>query len=312
MINSGEIRNHWLDAASELNRQGKAYVLVTVIGVKGSTPRDGGTKMVVSDDGHFDTIGGGHLEFKCIAKAQQMLVDKQQGQYLENFQLAAKLGQCCGGETSVLFEYFAATSVNIVLFGAGHVGQALVNVLVDLPCRVTWVDSRESQFPPPVFLRSLSNITTVVTDCPDEVIEQAEDNSYFIVMTHNHQLDFDICQSILRRKPFKYLGLIASKTKWRRFKQRFAHRDIDSELVEKMSCPIGLANVPGKKPSEIAISIASEIISIYQGVNEKPQRDAEMKGPVMVSDEDKVNNLFGNKVTKAPSVPWRELKLLLS
>ena len=82
----------WIDAAHDLTARGKAYILITVIGVAGSTPRDGGTKMVVSDDGQFDTIGGGHLEYKAIAYAHQMLADKRQGQFLQNFQLGANLG----------------------------------------------------------------------------------------------------------------------------------------------------------------------------------------------------------------------------
>ena len=281
---------NWIEAAYDLNRQGEAYVLVTLVGVKGSTPRDGGTKMVVDSEFTYDTIGGGHLEYKCIAHARQMLAEKQQGQHLENFQLGAKLGQCCGGQTSVLFEYFAASTVNITLFGAGHVGQALINILVDLPCRVTWVDSREDQFPPPAFMRGLSNVTCVVSDDPTEMVDKAQDDGYFVVMTHNHQLDFDICQRILQRGSFAYLGLIASNTKWRRFQQRFAHRDIDPARVARMNCPIGLSQVTGKKPGEIAVSIAGQIIETYQRAKQSTSTPKQ----------------------KAPSVPWQELKLLIS
>lgn len=286
------MKNNWIEAIYQLDQQGSAYVLITLVGVKGSTPRDGGTKMVVDEEHAFDTIGGGHLEHKCIAFARKMLADKQQGQFIENFQLGAKLGQCCGGQTSVLFEYFAASSVNITLFGAGHVGQALVNILAELPCKVTWVDAREEQFPASAYLSGLTNVTCVVSDSPTQMVDKADDDSYFVVMTHNHQLDFDICQRILQRKPFAYLGLIASKTKWRRFEQRFAHRDIDPKLVAQMNCPIGLAQIPGKKPSEIAVSVAGKIIETYQ-----------QKAQQQNNSEDAI---------KAPSVPWQELKLLLT
>lgn len=289
------MKNNWIDAVYQLNQQGSAYVLITLIGVKGSTPRDGGTKMVVDSEHAFDTIGGGHLEHKCMAYARKMLAEKQQGQFIENFQLGAKLGQCCGGQTSVLFEYFAASSVNITLFGAGHVGQALINILADLPCKVTWVDSREDQFPAPVFLRGLSNVTCVVSDSPTEMVDKADDDSYFVVMTHNHQLDFELCQRILQNKPFTYLGLIASKTKWRRFQQRFAHRDIDPAVVARMNCPIGLEQVAGKKPGEIAVSVAGKIIATYK----QQQQQQEQHNNQEVA-------------TKAPSVPWQELKSLLN
>jgi xanthine dehydrogenase accessory factor len=256
---------NWIEAAHQLNRKGEAHVMVTLVGVTGSTPRDSGTKMVVTQENLFDTIGGGHLEHKCLGHAQQMLKDKQSGQHLEHFQLAVKLGQCCGGTATVLFEYFASSTVNIMLFGAGHVGQALIGILADLPCKVTWVDSREEQFPAQYFMRSLSNVTAVVSENPVDEIANMPANSYYIVMTHNHQLDFDICQNILQADEFNYLGLIASQTKWRRFKQRFGHRDIDPAKVARMSCPIGSAEVPGKKPMEIAVSIAAEIIARYHG-----------------------------------------------
>ncbi len=258
---------NWIEAAHQLNRRGEAYVLVTLVGVTGSTPRSSGTKMVVSPEGNYDTIGGGHLEHKCIGHAHQMLKDKQLGQHIEHFQLAAKLGQCCGGSASVLFEYFAESTVNVMLFGAGHVGQALIGILAELPCKVTWVDSREEQFPPQYFMRNLSNVTQLVSDNPLDEVAQMPAGSYFIVMTHNHQLDFEICHNILKREDFAYLGLIASETKWRRFRQRFGHRDIDPRLVERMSCPIGLADVPGKKPMEIAVSVAAQLINCYHNAD---------------------------------------------
>lgn len=291
---------NWIEAAHQLNRQGEAYIMATLIGVSGSTPRNSGTKMVITAEQIFDTIGGGHLEHKCIAHAHKMLAEQQEGQHLENFQLGAKLGQCCGGQTSVLFEYFEQSSVNITLFGAGHVGQALIGILADLPCKVTWVDSREAQFPNPIFMRNLGNVTTVVSEHPQDMVAKAPDNSYFIVMTHNHQMDFDICQTILERRSFKYLGLIASKTKWRRFQQRFGHRDIDPALVRQMSCPIGLEEVPGKKPMEIAVSVAGEIIARYQQP-QQPEQTEQLESEQSASTH------------QAPAgVHWNELKQLLN
>ncbi len=267
----GLMNNNWAEAVHQLDHQGEAYVLVTLIGVTGSTPRDSGTKMVVTADRIYDTIGGGQLEHKVIAYAHQILASGEVVQQLENFQLGAKLGQCCGGSTSVLLESFAASSVNIMLFGAGHVGQALVGILAGLPCKVTWVDNREAQFPPPAFLQSLNHVTPLISDSPQDEVANMPANSYYIVMTHNHQLDFDICQHILKRDDFSYLGLIASDTKWRRFQQRFSHRDIDESQVQRMNCPIGLAAVPGKKPMEVAVAIAAEVIGLYQGDKYKEQ-----------------------------------------
>ncbi len=250
----------WSDAVNELTRKGEAYVLVTILGVRGSAPRDSGTKMVITADGIYDTIGGGHLEYKTIALAQELLADENRLQHIEHFPLGPSLGQCCGGSTSILFERFAGSRVNIMLFGAGHVGRALAGILAGLPCRVQWVDPREDQFPTPM----AGNITPLVSEEPKDEVASMPANSYYIVMTHNHQMDFEIAEAILKRGDFSYLGLIGSDTKWTRFQQRFAHKGVDPETVERIHCPVGLAQVPGKHPMEVAVSIAGEVIAHYQ------------------------------------------------
>jgi len=281
---------NWSKATYQLAKQGKAYVLVTVIGVTGSTPRNNGTKMVVTSDALHDTIGGGHLEHVSIKFARRLLADNQDCQQLEHFQLGSQLGQCCGGSASVLFECFAASEVNIMLFGAGHVGKALIPMLAALPVQVTWVDSRESQFPENFDqINTHGNIQRVVSEQPEDEVALMPENSYYIVMTHNHQMDFDITQAILKRGDFGYLGLIASDTKWRRFQQRFKHREISPELVQRMHCPIGLPEVSGKLPMEVAVSVAAQIINIYQQQasaqqamqkvnNEQPKAKGSLKG----------------------------------
>ncbi|WP_076419935.1 xanthine dehydrogenase accessory protein XdhC [Colwellia sp. UCD-KL20] len=255
-------KQNWSSATYQLNQQGKAYVMVTLIGITGSTPRDSGTKMVITHDEFFDTIGGGHLEFKATKFAHKLLKKGVNAQHIEHFQLGSQLGQCCGGTATVLFECFAATGINIMLFGAGHVGQALMPILSALPCQITWVDSRAEQFP--ANAETLNNTRVIVSETPEDEVANMPANSYFIVMTHNHQMDFDISQAILKRGDFSYLGLIASDTKWRRFKQRYKHRDIDEALVERMHCPIGLPDVTGKLPMEVAVSVAGQVISCYQ------------------------------------------------
>jgi len=249
----------WIEAVNELNQKGEAYVLVTILGVRGSAPRDSGTKMVITADNIYDTIGGGHLEYKTIALAQELLADDSRQQHIEHFPLGPSLGQCCGGSTSVLFERFAAPGVNIMLFGAGHVGRALAGILAGLPCRLQWVDPREDQFPSLL----ASNITPVVSEEPKDEVATMPANSYYIVMTHNHQMDFEICETVLKRGDFSYLGLIGSDTKWTRFQQRFAHRGFEPDAVERIHCPIGLSQVPGKRPMEVAVAIAGELIEHY-------------------------------------------------
>ena len=136
----------WVTAAYELSRQGSTYVVATIVGISGSTPRNNGTKMVITENEIFDTIGGGHLEHKVIKFANQLLVEDKDCQQLEHFQLGIHLDQCCGGSANVLFECFASNKVNIMLFGAGNVAQALIPILSSLPCKIKWVDNREKQF----------------------------------------------------------------------------------------------------------------------------------------------------------------------
>ncbi|MCX4029523.1 xanthine dehydrogenase accessory protein XdhC [Endozoicomonas sp. SM1973] len=251
---------NWVEAVNQLNTSGDAFVLVTLLATRGSTPRDSGTKMVVSVNTTYDTIGGGHLEYQIIATAQKMLAEQQPQQHLAYFPLGPSLGQCCGGSTIVLFEQFSARQVSIMLFGAGHVGKALISILGELPCQVSWVDSRPDQFP----LATPNNVKTITSKYPADEVHLMPANSYFLVMTHSHQLDYDICETILKRNHFSYLGLIGSTSKWRRFKQRLTHKKFDDNIISRIQCPVGLNEVPGKRPMEVAVSIAGEIINHYQ------------------------------------------------
>lgn len=301
--------SNWSSASYKLSKQGQAYVLVTLVGVSGSTPRNSGTKMVISNDDIFDTIGGGHLEHKAIKYAKKMLATAQNAQHLEHFQLGSNLGQCCGGTTTVLFECFAATGVNIMLFGAGHVGKALIPILAQLPCKVTWVDSRDEQFPANV--ASYDNVEKIVSDAPELEVARMPEHSYFIVMTHNHQMDFEISHAILKRADFHYLGLIASDTKWRRFQQRYKHRDIEQKQVARMNCPIGLAQVGGKLPIEVAVSVSAEIIQIYQTEQEEKALLAKQLEQFNPQRSDAISAVK-TRPSSQQGIHWQELKQLLN
>jgi xanthine dehydrogenase accessory factor len=307
---------NWNSAAYQLSKQGQAYVLVTLVGVSGSTPRNSGTKMVITKDDIFDTIGGGHLEHKTIKYAKTMLSGGNNAQHLEHFQLGSNLGQCCGGNATVLFECFAAVGVNIMLFGAGHVGKALIPILAQLPCQVTWVDSRDEQFP--FNVTAYHNVDKVVSEEPELEVKNMPENSYYIVMTHNHQMDFDISQAILKRGDFSYLGLIASDTKKRRFEQRFKHRDIDPAQVARMNCPIGLEQVGGKLPMEVAVSVSGEIINAYQAEQQikaqqnKQNEHIEQKSEQTPSLKEAVTVVRTKRPTSQQGIHWQEFKQLLT
>jgi xanthine dehydrogenase accessory factor len=250
---------NWISALADLLDRGEPCVLVTIIEELGSTPRNAGSKMVISASQAFDTIGGGHLEYKAMEIARDMLASGQQSTHLERFSLGASLGQCCGGVTVLLFEPMGQVQAQIAVFGAGHVGRALVPLLASLPCKVRWIDSREAEFPDHL----PHGVRKIVTEDPLDEVDELPAGSYCIVMTHNHQLDLELSAAILKRNDFAYFGLIGSKTKRVKFEHRLRDRGFDSTTLQRMRCPMGIGEVKGKLPVEIAISIAGEIIATY-------------------------------------------------
>ncbi|HUH40955.1 MAG TPA: xanthine dehydrogenase accessory protein XdhC [Castellaniella sp.] len=155
-------------------------------------------------------------------------------------------------------EIITPAALNIVLFGAGHVGRALVQILGTLPCRVTWVDEREDMFPDHL----PSNVRAEATDTPEVVIDEAPSASCFLIMTHDHALDQRLCEQILQRDDVAYFGLIGSLTKRRKFERRFQARGIPEARYRRMVCPIGDAGISGKQPAVIAVAVAAQILRV--------------------------------------------------
>jgi len=163
-------------------------------------------------------------------------------------------------ETQFFIDEITPPTMHVVLFGAGHVGKALVHILGSLQCNVTWVDERASEFPNNV----PDNVQIIVNDIPEEAVEQAPPNSYFVVMTHRHDLDQRLCQLILELDNFRYAGLIGSKTKKNQFIRRFRQRGLSDERINKLVCPIGVSGIDSKDPAAIAVSIAAELLRYDQ------------------------------------------------
>lgn len=252
----------WLEALGAAERDNQPAVLVTVLAAKGSTPREAGAKMVVSADGLAGTIGGGNLEFQCEAAARSLLAAGADGPSTQDFPLGPALGQCCGGHVTVLFEVLRPPKLQIGLFGAGHVGKALVKLLADLPSRVSWVDSRPEALPanlPP-------NVTPVRTAQPVQTVAALPPGSLVLVMTHDHQLDFEIVSAALRRPDLLAVGLIGSDTKRARFLSRLARLGI---ATDRLICPIGLPGIEGKEPAVVAVSVAAQILQMRPQVHQR-------------------------------------------
>lgn len=349
----------WLAALRDLHSTATPAVLVTVATIQGSTPREAGARMVFSAGSQYDTIGGGHLEWRAAQIARAMLDADPTAlsgtRRFERIALGPSLGQCCGGVVFLAFERIAqdgspaalarnhnmlteleqhwrsgvdvwravaldsddatllyelegeacdlsapdngldaamfrhaglthvaedrygrrwlldrcrAHQPQVVLFGAGHVGAAIVRVLSTLPCRVLWVDEREDMFPADLPLQ----VTTEATDVPNAVVDLAEPGAYFLVMTHSHALDQQLSERILKRADIGWYGLIGSYTKRKQFEHRLLDRGITQEQLNKMTCPIGVPGIYGKEPASIAIAVVAQLMQLWELKNLQAQQ----------------------------------------
>ena len=147
------------------------------------------------------------------------------------------------------------------LFGAGHVGRAIAATVEDLPVEVMWFDSRADAFPSPV----PANVIPRTTRNPALEVSEAPTGALFLVLTHSHQLDEEICGAVLKRGDFRYLGLIGSQTKRARFMARWRAEGLAKAARERLVCPIGIPGLPGKTPKEIAIATLAQILQVLDG-----------------------------------------------
>jgi xanthine dehydrogenase accessory factor len=166
-------------------------------------------------------------------------------------------------DSALLVERIEHPRAALWLYGAGHVGQALIRVLAELPLDITWVDTRAELLP-----SSLpDNVRAVHTDAPLEVARSAPAYAHHRVLTHDHGLDYALCREILIRCEFASLGLIGSKSKAARFRAQLKRDNVAAERIAQLICPIGVNGVASKVPAAIAISIAAQLL---QQITSKP------------------------------------------
>jgi xanthine dehydrogenase accessory factor len=249
----------WLARLAALEEAGEPAVLVTLIAARGSTPREAGCKMVVAAAGQEGTIGGGNLEYQATRIARDMLASGACEPSVRDFPLGPALGQCCGGAASVLFEPIRPVAWRLALFGAGHVGSALVRLLGELPCRVDWFDGRANAFPEIL----PANVRTHASHDPAALVGGLASGSRVLVMTHDHALDYTIIAAALARNDLPLVGVIGSETKRARFVHRLARAGLDRATIDRLICPIGLPGVGGKRAAEIAVSIAAQLLALH-------------------------------------------------
>jgi len=258
-------------AAARWAAAGEPAVVVEVVQTAGSVPREAGTRMLVTAAHAIGTIGGGHLELMAIGNARTLLARVPDfGPVDRHYPLGPALGQCCGGAVTLRFSRLDADAARawpapeprffLQLYGAGHVGRAIVRVLRDIPCQVQWIDEREAEFPgdePPA-----PHVDRVCVDPVEAEVEAAPPQACYLVLTHRHDLDLRIAEAVLRRGDFRYLGLIGSRTKRARFLRRYAQRGIPAETLSRMTCPIGVPGIAGKEPEVIAVAVVAQLLQL--------------------------------------------------
>ena len=256
----------WLTADRE-------SVLVTVTEALGSAPREAGTRMLVGAAHTAGTVGGGHLELQAIAQARAMLATGDTAPQSAHYPLGPALGQCCGGAVTLGFSRLdaralsswpvAAPLFHLQLYGAGHVGRAIARALAPLNVVVDWIDEREEEFPATFMPGALpwpEHIHKVCVDAVEAEVRGAGAGAFYLVLTHQHDLDLKITEAILRRGDFGFLGLIGSKTKKHRFIHRFEQRGISPDAIARITCPIGVPGIAGKEPEVIAAAVVAQLL----------------------------------------------------
>lgn len=226
----------WLRDLSALHGQREPAVIATRIS------RSKPAKLIVTADEIFGAEGD-EENAAVVARARRLLAEDP----------------ATTREMQEFYEPIVAPDLNIAVFGAGHVGTAVVNALSDLDCNIRWIDSR-----PKMFRQVPANVRAI--DAPDPALEvlAMPANSFYLVMTHSHAVDFDICDRILRRRDTRYCGLIGSLSKRRRFEKRYRQQGMSQALIGQLICPIGVNGISGKKPAEIAVAVAAEILKLRE------------------------------------------------
>jgi len=231
-------------------------IRITVTKTAGSVPRDTGTQMLVWADRTEGTIGGGTLEWEAMAQARRMLQAGRKTHHAR-IPLGPALGQCCGGSVSLTWEeaqtMTAPPARPLWIYGAGHVGRALVNVMAPLPdFDITWVDTHADRFPQ-------TEVTTLVATDPAQAVRHAPKDTDHLILTYSHEIDLALCHAVLCHD-FHSAGLIGSATKWARFKTRLAALGHSHAQISRIACPIGDPCL-GKHPAAIALGVATAMIS---------------------------------------------------
>ncbi|BBO32706.1 XdhC family protein [Lacipirellula parvula] len=265
----------YVERLAELAAAGAPFVSVTLVGAVGSTPSDVGSKMLVTAAGlDFGTVGGGRVEAKAIAAAQQLLHNEPPtcepggssprssvtpSPQLVEWNLQRDVGMTCGGVVQLFFEIYNHGEWQIVIFGAGHVAAAVIAALLPLPCRILCVDPRDE------WLAKLPDHPRLRRHCladPAALLGDLPRDAFVLCMTMGHRTDRPILEAIFRQgQKFPYLGVIGSAAKRAVLRRELLASGIPEEQADAFHCPIGLP-LGSNLPAEIAISVVAQLLQV--------------------------------------------------
>lgn len=243
-------------------------ILVEIEAVKGSSPREAGTFMLVSATRIWETIGGGQFEYMAIDHARAILDGRTEIDVLD-IPLGPEIGQCCGGRTLLRFTRVTDAVADaltkrmqdaedqqptVFIFGAGHVGKALANSLSLLPVSVSVIETRREEL-----IGLPGTVSTHLTPMPEAMVKDIPAGGAAIIVTHDHALDFLIANEALARDDLAYVGMIGSKTKRATFANWLA-REGHVGTLDNLVLPIGGTLVKDKRPAIIAALVTSEVL----------------------------------------------------
>ncbi len=257
------MKHSYIEELARLSATGQPFVSVNVIETVGSVPQKSRNKMLVTGDGLvYGTIGGGKVEHKAIQESRQMLASESSiRDCLVEWNLQTDVGMTCGGVVKMYFEVYNRDDWRVVVFGAGHVAQALLRCLAQLECQVTCIDPRTEWL---AKLPASDRLKVVCCQDPSEQVASLTDNDFVVCMTMGHGTDLPILAAIYNRqmndnlKP-PYLGVIGSSAKRKVLQRELAEQGIPSEVSDSLICPIGM-KIGSSQPAEIAISIVAELL----------------------------------------------------
>jgi xanthine dehydrogenase accessory factor len=231
-------------------------IRVRVMRVWGSTPREPGAEMFVGPERLVGTIGGGQLEYLAIDQARRMLKLGEEEDIMK-IALGPDIGQCCGGRVELAFDRKGPRAPEpgppVLIFGAGHVGRALARALRPLPLSPRLIDTRAAEL-----ALADPGVPTTLSAIPEAEIRAAPAGAAYVILTHDHALDFLLATEALQRRDAAYVGMIGSKTK----RATFAHyAKREGVNIGALICPIGAGFPRDKRPEVIAAFAASEILT---------------------------------------------------